>query len=316
MNVLVTGGAGFIGSHTCEALLARGESVICIDSFNDYYDPKQKELNIKECTKNSKFKLYREDIRNLDKLKQIFKENEIDKIIHLAAYAGVRYSIQNPLLYADVNINGTMNLLDLAKSYKIQNFVFASSSSVYGNNKKVPFSETDNVDFPISPYAATKKSCELMCHTYHKLYDLNVTCLRFFTVYGPRGRPDMAPYKFTKIIDEGKELPMFGDGTTKRDYTYVSDILNGILAALDKDLEFEIINIGNSSTIELREFITVIEKLLDKKANIKKKPMQPGDVNNTFADVSKAKELLGYSPKISVEEGMKKFVSWYKKNKI
>lgn len=315
MKVLVTGGAGFIGSHICEALLARGDSVICVDNFNNYYDPKVKELNINECMKNPNFKLYRADVRDFDKLNEIFKNNEIDKVIHLAAYAGVRPSIQNPMLYTEVNGNGTTNMLELAKSFKVQNFVFASSSSVYGNNKKVPFSETDNVDFPISPYAATKKANELMCYTYHKLYNLNITCLRFFTVYGPRGRPDMAPYKFTKMIDEGEHVPMYGDGTTKRDYTYITDILYGVLTALDKDFEFEIINLGNSETTELRQFISIIEKQLGKKAKINKLPMQPGDVNVTFADISKAKRLLNYNPKVSVEEGMKKFVKWYKENK-
>lgn len=310
-KILVTGGAGFIGSHLAEALLNRGDFVICVDNFNDFYNPKQKELNITNCLKKPNFKLYRIDINNINDLRKVFKENNIQKIAHIAAAAGVRKSLENPFLYGESNIIGTMNMLELAKEFGIKNFIFASSSSVYGNSKKAPFSETDNVDYPISPYAATKKACELMCYTYHHLHGINATCLRFFTVYGPKGRPDMAPYKFTKIIDNGEELFMYGDGTSQRDYTYVDDIVSGVLAALDKNLGFEIINLGNSKRVDLKYFISVIEDLVGKKAKIKQLPPQPGDVHVTFADISKAKKLLGYSPKTNIEEGMARLVNWY-----
>ena len=311
MNVVVTGGAGFIGSHLCEALLNRGDAVVCVDEFNDYYDPKIKQRNIQECLKNKQFKLYRTDIRNIDALKKVFSENKIDKVVHLAARAGVRPSIKDPLLYQEVNVQGTLNLLELSKNVK--NFAFGSSSSVYGN-AQTPFSESANVDKPISPYAATKKAGELLCHSFHHLYGVPVTCLRFFTVYGPRGRPDMAPYKFPSLIYEGKAIEMYGDGSSKRDYTFVSDIVAGILLALDANLPYEIINLGNSRTISLASFIALIEELTGKKASVKKMPPQPGDVGITCADVSKAKKLLGWSPHVRIEEGMKKFVEWYREN--
>ena len=314
MKLLVTGCAGFIGSHVAEALLKRGDSIIGVDDLNDYYDVKKKEKNLEILKKHSEFTFYKEDIRNYKELKKIFDKEKPDKVVHIAARAGVRPSIKDPLLYQDVNVRGTLNLLDLAKDYKVKSFVFASSSSIYGNNKKIPFSETDNVDNPISPYAATKKAAELLCHTYHHLYNMKITCLRFFTVYGPRGRPDMAPYKFTKLIIEGKPIPRFGDGTTKRDYTYISDIVKGVVAAIDKELDFEIINLGNNKPVVLNEFIRVIEKATGKKAIIKEMPTQPGDVNITYADISKAQKLLGYKPETSIEQGMKKFVDWYKNN--
>jgi len=311
MKILVTGGAGFIGSNVCEALIKRNDSVICVDSFNDFYDPKVKEKNIASFSGNKNFTLYREDIRNLESLRAIFEKEKPDKILHLAARAGVRPSIEDPLLYEDVNVRGTLNLLELTKEFKIRHFVFASSSSVYGNNKKVPFSESDPVDNPISPYAATKKAGELLCYAYHGLYKINITCLRFFTVYGPRGRPDMAPYLFTRLISQGKPIEMFGNGTSKRDYTYVGDIVSGIIAALDRELGYEIINLGNSQTVELRKLISVIEQNLGKKARIISKPEQPGDVPLTYSDISKAKKLLGYAPRTSIEDGMKAFIEWY-----
>ena len=313
MNILVTGGAGFIGSHVCDKLLESCYSIICIDDFNNYYNPQIKENNIKKCLKNPNFKLYRLDIRNFEKLENIFKENKIDKIVHLAARAGVRASLENPELYFDVNVNGTKNLLELAVKYKIKNFIFASSSSVYGVNKKIPFSEDDNVDNQISPYAKSKRKTELLCKQYHEKNNLSITCLRFFTVYGPRGRPDMAPYKFTKLISNNEEIKMYGDGTSKRDYTYILDITDGIISALDKDFAFEIINLGDSNTVELKHFIRLIEENVGRKAKIKQLPMQKGDVPVTYADISKAKRLLGYEPKVKIEEGMKRFVEWYKK---
>lgn len=318
-TILVTGGAGFIGSHVCKALLKRKDKVICIDNFNNYYDPKQKENNIEIMLKNPEFKLYRADITDGRSLKRIFDENKIEKVIHLAARAGVRASIEDPVLYADVNVKGTINILECIKQVnekdgKMIKFVFASSSSVYGGNKKVPFSENDKVDDPISPYAATKRAGELMCRTYNCLYKIPIACLRFFTVYGPRNRPDMALHKFTKCIIDGKELQMFGNGDSSRDYTYIEDIVQGILASLDKKFDFEIFNLGNSKPVKLRAFIAAIEKAAGKKALIRRMPEQQGDVDVTFADISKAKKLLGYKPEVGIEEGVKRYVAWYKKS--
>jgi len=313
MNLLITGGAGFIGSHLCEAVLEMGHSVVCIDNFNDYYDPKTKERNIKKCLKNKNFTLFREDITNLDELEKIFKNNKFEQVLHLAAAVGVRDSIKRPLYFEEVNIRGTLNLLELCKKFRVRKFISTSSSSVYGENKKFPFSESDAIINIVSPYAATKRASEIFCETYSKLYDMNIICLRLFTVYGPRGRPDMAPYKFTKLIHDEEEVPMFGDGNSKRDYTYVSDIVDGIISAIDKNFKFEIINLGHSKPIELKEFISIIEKTTGKKAKIKKLPNQKGDVPATFADISKAKKLLNCSPKVDLEQGMKNFFEWYKK---
>jgi UDP-glucuronate 4-epimerase len=316
MKILVTGCAGFIGSHVSEALLERGDSVVGVDELNDYYDVSFKEDNLAVLKAYPEFKFYKQDIRNYDSLKILFEEEQPEKVVHLAARAGVRPSIQQPLLYEEVNVKGTLNLLDLAKDYHVKSFVFASSSSVYGNQKKIPFSETDNVDNPISPYAATKKAGELLCHNYHHLYGLKISCLRFFTVYGPRGRPDMAPYKFTKNIIEGKPILKYGDGTTKRDYTYIIDIVKGVIAATDAELDYEIINLGNNKPVELNEFIKVIEDVAGKKAIIEQLPMQPGDVDITYADISKAQKLLGYKPDTTIKQGMKEFFDWYKKNRM
>jgi UDP-glucuronate 4-epimerase len=313
MKILVTGGAGFIGSHVCDRLLSLGHDVVCVDDFNDYYDPDFKERNIKQALKNSKYTLYRADITDLSTLKDIFAREKPEKIIHLAARAGVRYSISHPELYVRVNVLGTLNLLELAKEYKIKSFVFGSSSSVYGANKKVPFSEEDRVDDPISPYAATKKAAEELCHAYHHLYGLKITCLRFFTVYGPRGRPDMVIYLFSKAITDGKPIKRFGNGKTKRDYTFISDIVDGIIAALDKELDFEIVNLGDSNTVELNYLISLIENALGKKAKIEQSPLQPGDVPITYADISKAKKLLKYEPKVKIEQGIPLFVEWFNK---
>ncbi|RMF54900.1 SDR family NAD(P)-dependent oxidoreductase [Candidatus Woesearchaeota archaeon] len=311
-TILVTGGAGFIGSHVCDRLLSIGKRVICLDNLNSYYPTKIKIRNIQHNLDNPNYSFLNIDITHKDQLEQVFQNNKISRIIHLAARAGVRSSIEKPLLYEDTNIKGTLNLLELSKKYSIKNFIFGSSSSVYGNSTKVPFSEEDKVEKPISPYAASKKACELYCYTYSHLYKINVTCLRFFTVYGPRGRPDMAPYLFTKWINEGKPIKMFGDGTTRRDYTFITDVVDGIIAALNKPFKYEIINLGNSNTIKLRDFISIIEKHLGKKAKIRRYPIQPGDVKITYADISKAKSLLGFKPKVSVEEGMRRFIEWYK----
>ncbi len=315
MNILVTGGAGFIGSVLTDRLLERGDRVICIDSFDDFYDPALKRLNIAAALENSKFVLEEGDIRDQDFLDHLARRHAIDAVIHSAARAGVRPSIQNPRLYEDVNIKGTMNLLEMARRLEPENFVFLSSSSVYGVNDKVPFSETDFVDHPISPYAATKKACELICHTYHHLFGLNITCVRPFTVYGPRQRPEMAIHKFTRMIDEGKAIPMFGDGTSRRDYTYVDDLVDGVVRAVDRPLGYDVINLGEQDTISLRDLISLIEENLGKKAKIDQQPDQPGDVPLTFADISRARERLGYDPQVKVQEGVRRFVDWYLKNK-
>ena len=314
----ITGGAGFIGSSLSEKLLSEGNKVVTIDNFCDFYNPKIKEENIKELQKNNNYKLYRADIRNRAEIKKIFDENNIDVVMHLAAMAGVRPSIENPILYQDVNCMGTQNILEEMRLHNINNLVMASSSSVYGNCKEVPFKEDMVVDYAISPYAATKKANEVMTHVYHKLYDMNVIMLRFFTVYGPKQRPDLAINKFTRLMMNDEEIPMFGDGTTSRDYTYIDDIVDGIIRACNYTINnkhvYEIINIGNSSPISLKEMINTIGKVLNKIPRIKQLPMQPGDVDRTYADITKAKELLSYEPKTSFEEGIKKFITWYKNN--
>ncbi len=315
----ITGGAGFIGSSLAERLIKEKNKVIAIDNFCDFYNPKIKENNIKELVKNQNFKLYREDIRDRQAIKEIFEENKIDVVMHLAAMAGVRPSIENPILYQEVNCMGTQNILEEMKEHNVKNLVMASSSSVYGNCKEVPFREDMIVDYAISPYAATKKANEVMTHVYHKLFDFNVIMLRFFTVYGPKQRPDLAINKFTRLMLENKEIPMFGDGTTSRDYTYIEDIVDGIKKAceycINNNNVYEIINLGNSSPVTLKEMISTIGQALCVEPKIKQLPMQPGDVERTYADISKAKNLIGYEPKTTFEEGIKKFVSWYKENK-
>jgi UDP-glucuronate 4-epimerase len=312
MKVLVTGGAGFIGSHLCERLLAEGHDVMCVDNFDPYYSPERKEKNVSELLNNDRFRLYRTDIRDFGELKKVFEENGVEVVIHLGGKVGVRASLLNPKEYGEVNIGGTINMLELSKLFGVKKFFYGSSSSVYGNTKKIPFSEDAPVDCPISTYAATKKAAELMCYAYHSLYGLKVVCFRFFTVYGPRGRPEMAIYKFTKLISEGKEIEKYGDGSSKRDYTFVSDVIDGVMAALNKDFGFEIINLGNNSPVELNYLISLIEEEVGKKAKIRQLPEQAGDVEVTYADVSKAKELLGYAPKVKIGEGIKRFVKWFK----
>jgi len=311
-KVLVTGGAGFIGSHTTEALLARGDEVICLDNFNDYYDPARKHKNVALFAENPRYRLYEGDIRDAEALESLFAAERPDKVIHIAAMAGVRYSIQHPELYEAVNVRGLLNTLEVARRYEVRNFVFASSSSVYGADSPVPFREDAPCDRPIAPYPATKRAGELFCYSYHHLYGLACTCLRFFTVYGPRGRPDMAPYLFTRWVFDGEPLKMFGDGTTYRDYTYIDDIVAGVVAALDAGLAYEIINLGNSQTVTLRKFIEIVEELTGRRANVVSLPLQPGDVPRTYADVSKARRLLGYDPKTPFVEGMARFVAWYR----
>jgi len=312
MNILITGIAGFIGSATAKELLKKDDyTIIGIDNFSNYYDPKFKEENIRDL----KIKLYRYDIRDINKLKKVFEENKIDKIIHLASMVGIRNSVKNPLIYEEVNIRGTLNLLELAKKYKCKKFIFGSSSSVYGNNKNIPFFEEDKTEAPISPYGATKKSAEILCRTYNILYKLPVICLRFFTVYGPYSRPDMAIYKFSEKIFHNHEIERYGDGTTKRDYTYISDIVFGILKALDIDIGYKIINLGNSNSVDLNKLIGLIEKNLNKKAKIIVRDETPGDTKQTCADIRTAKYLLNYEPKVGIEKGIKLFCDWYVKNR-
>jgi len=312
MKVLVTGVAGFIGSFVADALLSCGDEVIGLDSLNDYYNPQLKKDRLKFLEKKDGFKFYQVDLAEYNEVEKVFKENKIDKVLNLAAQAGVRYSLKNPLAYQRSNLQGFVNLLEMVRNFEVPDLVFASSSSVYGNQEKVPFSETDNVDRPISLYAATKKSNELMAYTYHHLYGINCTGLRFFTVYGPWGRPDMAYFSFSKKILSGETIQVFNQGKLRRDFTYIDDIVAGVLKTLDQPFEYEIINLGNNQPVELMHFIEVLEKELGTEAKKEMLGMQPGDVYQTYADISKAKKLLDWQPTTSIEQGLKKFVEWYK----
>ncbi|MBT4277466.1 NAD-dependent epimerase/dehydratase family protein [Candidatus Falkowbacteria bacterium] len=311
MKILITGGAGFIGSNLAKKLIDRGDEVVMVDNFNDYYDPQLKEDRIKKFLKGYDFKLYRGDIRDYDLLKEIFKKEKLDKVMHFAAMAGVRNSLEDPFLYEEVNIRGTLNLLDLAAKHKIKNFVFASSSSIYAQNKKVPFSEEDRVDHPISPYAATKKSKELMAHVYSHLYGLNVTGLRYFTVYGPWGRPDMSYFKFADKMRKEQPIDVYNRGKMSRNFTYIDDIVSGTIKALDNPARYSIMNIGGDREETLMRFIDVLEESLGTKAKKNMLPMQPGDVKSTVADISKLR-ALGWAPTTRIEEGLKNFADWYK----
>lgn len=337
MTYLITGGSGFIGSHLVEQLLKNGHSVINIDNFDDFYDYKikinntleslgqekqtvfsDKDTDIKnliQSTESATYRLYYQDIRDKEGLANIFNSYQIDMVVHLAALAGVRPSIERPMDYAEVNILGSMNLWELCKDFGVKKFVCASSSSVYGNNEKVPFSEEDNVDRPISPYAATKKCGEILGHTYHHLYDIDMIQLRFFTVYGPRQRPDLAIHKFTYLISSDKEIPFYGDGSTARDYTFIEDIIDGITKSIryleENDKVYEIINLGENQVINLKEMLATIETEMGKSAIKNQLPMQPGDVQKTNADITKAKSLIGYHPTTNFQNGIKKFVEWF-----
>ncbi len=312
-TVLITGGAGFIGSHLVEALLDGKRQVICVDNFNDFYNPAIKENNIRSFFDNPAFHLYREDICNKEQFFNICRHHEPDCIVHLAAYAGVRPSIQHPERYERNNCYGSLVILEAVRHFGVKSLIQASSSSVYGNNEKVPFSEDDNVDFPISPYAATKKSCELMSYTYHHLYNIPITNLRFFTVYGPRQRPEMAIHKFTRLIYNDEPVPMFGDGSTERDYTYIGDVVPAIMKAMEKNYPFEIFNIGGNQTISLRYMIQKIGEYLGKRPIIEELSQQPGDVRRTMADITKAESKLDYpQQRTSFDEGLKIFVEWFK----
>ena len=317
-NILVTGGAGFIGSHLVERLLGEATwRVTVVDDLNDFYSPEIKRANIAPFRDAANFSFVESDIRNADAMRKVFDANEFDAIVHLAARAGVRPSLCHPKLYAETNINGTLNLLELARDFDIKQFVFGSSSSVYGVNSKVPFSEDDRINQPISPYASTKAAGELLCHTYSHLFDIRTVCLRFFTVYGARQRPDLAIHKFTRLIAEGKPIQVFGDGTTRRDYTYIDDIIQGVRASIDYDTSMhEVFNLGESETTELSRLINLLEECLGVEAVIDRQPMQPGDVPTTYADISKARKLLNYHPLTKIEEGIPRFVEWYRESQL
>lgn len=316
-SALVTGGAGFIGSHLVDRLLSEGGwHVTVLDDFNDFYDPQIKRANIAAHVGRDDFRLIEGDIRDREMLRSLFARDRYDVIVHLAARAGVRPSLREPFLYTETNVGGTLNLLECAREQGIEQFIFGSSSSVYGINAKVPFNEEDPIRQPISPYAATKAAGELLCHTYSHLYDIRCICLRFFTVYGARQRPDLAIHKFARLIDEGRPIPVFGDGTTRRDYTYIDDILQGVRAAIDyRASRYEIINLGESRTVELRELIALLERELGKRAVISQQPPQPGDVPQTFADITKARRLLGYDPQTPIEVGIRHFVEWFRRDR-
>jgi UDP-glucuronate 4-epimerase len=315
MKVLVTGGAGFIGSHLVERLLAEGHRVVCLDNFDDFYDPALKRRNLAAALKHLGFRLVEGDLRDEDGLEKLFAGEKFDLVAHLAARAGVRPSVEDPALYVDVNLRGTVYLLEACKRHAVRRFISASSSSVYGNSSRVPFSEDDPVNTPISPYAATKKAGELLCHTYHHLYGMDIACLRYFTVYGPRQRPEMAIHHFTRSIFEGKKISLFGDGSSRRDYTYINDAVEGTLGAFRREHGFQVYNIGESQTITLAELLAAIEEQVGKKAIIEHLPEQPGDVKLTYAEIGKARERLGYNPQTKIREGLARFVQWYLEEK-
>jgi UDP-glucuronate 4-epimerase len=311
-KVLITGGAGFIGSHLAERLLSEGREVVVLDDFNDYYDPRFKRANAARLDAHEGFTLVEGDIRDRDLVEHIYRRQGVGATIHLAARAGVRPSIREPHLYVEVNELGTVNLLDAARRWGAYTFIFGSSSSVYGTNSKVPFSEADPITRPVSPYAATKRAGELLCHTYHHLFGMKITCLRFFTVYGPRQRPEMAIYGFTERMFGGQPIPMFGDGSSARDYTYIDDIVEGVVRSLEQASEWQILNLGGSRTTRLSELISLIAGNVGARPEIEELPDQPGDVPITYADVSLAREVLGWTPKVSIEEGLERFVDWYR----
>ena len=314
MKFLVTGGAGFIGSHVCERLLKSGHEVWALDDLNDFYDPALKQQNIADLQALAlPFTFEHGDITDRLALDEVFGSVPFDQVIHLAARAGVRPSLRQPALYARVNVEGTTNIFEAARNAGVKKVTMASSSSVYGVNSKVPFAESDQIFHAISPYASSKLACESLAHVYHHIYGMDIAALRFFTVYGPRQRPDLAIHKFCKLIQEGKPIPVFGDGSTARDYTYVDDTVDGIIACTDREIGYQVLNLGEHDTVRLSYLIELLEKSLDKKAIIDRQPMQDGDVPITYADISKSKEVLGYAPKVKIEEGIPRFVDWFLK---
>jgi len=314
-QVLVTGGAGFIGSHLCQRLLGEGCEVICLDNFDAFYNPALKRKNVEEIRATAgdgEFKLVEGDIRDAGLLEDLFRRSSYDLVIHLAARAGVRPSLEQPVLYEEVNVAGTLNLLEACREFGVMDFIFGSSSSVYGRNKTVPFTEADRLDAMISPYAVTKRVGEHFCYVYHHLFGLNIFCLRFFTVYGPRQRPEMAIHKFTRLILQGERVPLYGDGTSRRDYTYIDDIVDGVMGAVRNLGGYAIFNLGESQTVPLRELVSLLEEALGIKAEIEELPEQPGDVPITYADIDKARRLLGYDPQVGIEKGVERFVRWFR----
>lgn len=314
-KILVTGAAGFIGSHTSDAFVRRGDYVVGLDNLNDYYDPARKEANLAEVRANDqdgRFEFVRGDIRDKELIDDLFRKHEFASVVHLAAMAGVRASIEDPHLYYDVNLIGTLCLLEASRTHGKPNFVFASTSSAYGKTEQLPFVETDPADRPLAPYPASKRAAELLGHSHHHLHGLNFTALRFFTVYGPRGRPDMMAYKVLDNIFSGKEVPLYNGGQMHRDWTYVDDIVAGVVAAADTPLGYEVVNLGRGEPVLLADFVEFIEKLAGKKATLTSKPMMAADVAYTYADIGKARELLGYSPRLTFREGIERFWSWYR----
>ncbi len=312
MSILVTGAAGFIGSHVTQTLLARGERVVGLDNLNDYYSPARKRANLAEIGESPGLNFIEGDIRDMDTVRALFTAERPGKIIHLAAMPGIPYSMKHPLLYEDVNTRGTLNLLEMAREFEVEKFVLASTSSIYGDTDKIPFVETDPTDRPLAPYPATKKACEVLAYTYSHLYGLKCAVLRFFNVYGPRGRPDMTPFKFAEAMTHGREFALYDQGRPRRDWTYIADIVSGILAAAEADLGYEIFNLGRGEPVTMLDFVTILEKLIGKPARWKNAPLPPTDLAVTFADTSKANRRLGYAPQVSVEEGLTRFWEWYK----
>ncbi|MGH9443575.1 MAG: GDP-mannose 4,6-dehydratase [Thermoanaerobaculia bacterium] len=310
MNVLITGGAGFIGSHLADRRLARGDSVTVLDDFNDYYDPRRKRSNVAENLDHPRYRLVEGDIRDRAAVFSLFESGAFDAVVHLAARAGVRPSLKDPVLYEEVNCVASLHLLEAAVRFGKPKFVFASSSSVYGINSKLPFSEEDPIERPVSPYATTKRGGELLVFNYHHLYGLPAFCLRFFTVYGPRQRPEMAIARFTEAIEAGEEIPFYGDGGSRRDYTFIDDILDGIEASIDRCRGFEIVNLGGAHPVTLSDLVARLETATGKPARLSRLPEQPGDVPVTFADVSKARRLLGFEAKVALDEGLRRYVEW------
>jgi UDP-glucuronate 4-epimerase len=313
VKILLTGGAGFIGSHLAERLLPRGDQLAIVDNLNSFYDPEIKRANLNTIRSKRNFEFYQDDITDQKAMEAVFSEVKPDKVVHMAAYAGIRPSLEDPTLYSHTNVTGTAHVLELSRRHRVKNLIFASSSSVYGANSKIPFSEDDPAEQPISPYAATKRAGELLCHTYHHNYGLRIACLRFFTVYGPRQRPEMAIHKFASLIVQRKMIPVFARGASSRDYTYIDDVIDGTVAALDADLDFEIINLGNNHAVPIMHLIALLEKALGLSAQLQEMPAQPGDVPVTCADISRAGRILNYHPAVSIETGIQKFVDWFRK---